>query len=78
MTTYELAISIPKEQRDRMVASGLLSRSIERDLRVYELFRHIVKIGTPKMDAYTRVSIECCTCEENVRRIVRRMNREAG
>ena len=43
MTTYELAISIPKEQRDRMVASGLLSRSIERDLRVYELFRRIVR-----------------------------------
>lgn len=78
MTTYELAISIPKEQRDRMIASGLFVRSIERDLRVYELFRRIVGDGTPKMDAYTRVSIECCTCEENVRRIVRRMNRETG
>lgn len=78
MTTYELAISIPKEQRDRMVASGLLPRSVERDIYIFELFRRFVADGIPKMDAYTRVSIRCYTCEENVRRIVRRMNREAG
>lgn len=78
MTTYELAISIPKERRDRMVASGLLPRSVERDIYIRELFNRIVEGGTPKMDAYTQVSIKCHTCEENVRRIVRRMNREAG
>lgn len=76
MTTYELATSIPRERRDRMVASGLLPRSIERDIYIFELFGRIVADGSPKMDAYTRVSIKCYTCEENVRRIVRRMNRE--
>lgn len=77
MTTYELAISVPREERNRMVAAGIMSRSIERYIYIYEMFSQSVNSGHSKMDAYAEVSVKCFTCEDNVRKIIQKMNQKA-
>lgn len=77
MTVYELAISMPKEQRRQMTDAGLLFASIERYIYIYEMFMSCINVGYSKMDAYTAVSIKCFTSEENVRKIIRKMSKDA-
>lgn len=78
MTIYELAVSIPHEKRKTMAVAGILSGAIERHIYIYEMFTRAVERGAPRMDAYAEVSARCFTSEENVRKIVQRMNRKAG
>ncbi|MCD8293686.1 MAG: hypothetical protein LUE27_00355 [Clostridia bacterium] len=73
MTVYELAITLTSEERSRLTEAGLMPRSVERYVYVYEMWRGLVADGTSKMDAYEQVSERCYTCVENVRKIVRRM-----
>lgn len=77
MTVYELASSMPKEQRRQMVEAGILSHSIERYIYIYEMWLSLLAQGMPKMDAYTTISMRCYTSEENVRKIIRKMGKEA-
>lgn len=77
MTVYELASSMPKEQRRQMVEAGLLFASIERYIYIYEMWLALLAGGMPKMDAYTEISMRCYTSEENVRKIIRKMSKEA-
>lgn len=74
-TVYELAVSMPKEQRRQMVGAGLLSPSIERYIYIYEMWLGLLRDGYPKMDAYTAISMRCYTSEENVRKIIRKMSK---
>lgn len=75
-TVYELAASMPKEQRRQMVGAGLLAPSIERYIYIYELWLSLLRDGYAKMDAYTAISMRCYTSEENVRKIIRKMSKE--
>lgn len=77
MTVYELAISMPKEQRRQMTSAGLLFASIERYIYIYELWLSLLCGGMSRMDAYTEISMRCFTSEENVRKIIRKMSRPA-
>lgn len=76
MTIYELAVSVPREIRDRMAVAGILCSSIERYIYIYEMFNRSVNNGRSKMDAYAEVSVKCFTCEDNVRKIIQRMNKQ--
>lgn len=76
MTVYELAVSMPKEQRRKMAEAGLLSSSIERYIYIYELWLSLRNDGYARMDSYTVVSMRCYTSEENVRKIIRKMQKE--
>lgn len=77
MTVYDLASAMPKEQRRQMVDAGLLSPSIERYIYIYEMWLNLLADGHAKMDAYAVISMRCYTSEENVRKIIRKMAKEA-
>ncbi len=77
MTIYELAISIPRDKRESLAAAGVLSGSVVRHIYIYEMFMRALRRGAGRMDAYAEVSARCFTSEENVRKIVRRMSRQA-
>lgn len=76
ITVYELAKSMPKEQRRQMAEAGILSPSIERYIYIYEMWLALLAGGMAKMDAYTEISMRCYTSEENVRKIIRKMSKE--
>ena len=76
MKLYELAISVPKELREKMIHAGIFSKSIGRYIYIYEMFTQLTGKGMPKMDAYMQVSAKCFTCEENVRKIIQKMSTE--
>lgn len=76
MTTYELAVSLYPEQRAKMAEAGILSASIERYIYIYELYISLQKSGIAKMEIYSHISQKCFTCEENVRKIIQKMQKE--
>lgn len=76
MNAYELATSVPRERRLQMAEAGIFSKSIERYIYIYEMFQRLIDDGQPKMEAYIEVSMRCYTSEDNVRKIIRMMNRE--
>ena len=76
MTTYELALTLDKEQRARMAEAGILSASIERYICIYEMYLLFLARGLSKMEIYAAISEKCFTCEENVRKIIQKMQKE--
>lgn len=76
MNTYELALTLEPEQRARMAEAGILSASIERYIYIYELYLLFQARGLSKMETYAAISEKCCTCEENVRKIIQKMQKE--
>lgn len=77
MTVYELALTLTPEQRERMTKVGILAASVDRYIYIYELFLEYQARGFSKMESYTEISRKCFTCEENVRKIVQKMQKEA-
>lgn len=59
-----------------MSEAGILSASVESYMYIYEMFVQFTADGVSVMDAYAEISRKCYTCEENVRKIIRRMQRE--
>lgn len=76
MTVYELATSIPLERRKMMTDAGILNASAERYISIYEKFLQLQARGVSKMESYAEVSRECFTCEENVRKVIQKMQKE--
>lgn len=76
MTVYELAMTIPAERRESLALCGIVGRSLERYIYIYGLYLKKVAEGESRMQAYTDISSECFTSEENVRKIVRKMQQE--
>jgi hypothetical protein len=76
MTVYELATSIPPEQRRMMTDAGILNASTERYIAIFEKFAEFRASGLSKMESYAEVSHSCFTCEENVRKIIKRMEKK--
>ena len=78
MTAYELAKSIPPQDREQYIRAGILYPNINRYIYIYELFQYELARCGVKKEAYLRVGEKCFTCEENVRKIIQRMSREVG
>lgn len=76
MTVYELAKTLDKKSIECMSKNGILSSNLCRDIYIYELWNKLLASGKSKTDAYYEIGIKCFTCEENVRKIVRKMSRE--
>ncbi|MBQ2796370.1 MAG: hypothetical protein IJF01_01385 [Tidjanibacter sp.] len=76
MKFYDLAISVPEDLREKMIQAGIFSKSIGRYIYIYEMYTQLTGNGMPKMDAYVAVSAKCFTCEENVRKIIKKMSAE--
>lgn len=76
MTAYELTISIDKDTRTRLAAAGILWRSIERDMHIYERFIALRGEGRSKRDCYMAIGEKTFTSAENVRKIVEKMQKE--
>lgn len=76
MTVYELAMTIPAERRASLALCGIVGKSLERYIYIYELYLKKTGGGESRMQAYTDISQECYTSEDNVRRIVRKMQQE--
>ena len=76
MTTYDLLRTIEPAQMNEFVRAGIIAQEWRRALRVYEYFRECCK-KTGKMDAYDLTGEKFCMSDENVRKIIRRLNAEA-
>lgn len=76
MTTYELAKSIDEATRKKMVDAGMLPYSLNRHIAIYEQFVRAVSDGMSKMDAYIVIGQKTFTSDENVRKIVAKMQKE--
>ncbi len=76
MTIYQLAASLPPEQFDRLDRAGILSKTLRRDMQVFERFAEAVDRGLSRMDAYAEVSRTLYVSEENARKIIRRMSED--
>jgi len=74
MTIYELASSFPPDQLDHLDRAGLLSKTLRRDMQLYERFAEALGRGLSRMEAYAEVSRRCFVSEENARKIVKRMS----
>lgn len=72
MTVYELAKTLPSGELGRLTSAGIVGRSIQRQLYIYERYVRLVDGGMAKMQAYTEISEECYTSEENVRKIIQK------
>ena len=56
MTIYELASSFPPDQLDHLDRAGLLSKTLRRDMQLYERFTEALGRGLSRMEAYAEVS----------------------
>ena len=77
MTVYELAKSLGRSRLERLARNGILSSSICRYVYIYEMWAGFVSSGMSKTEAYFETGLRCCTCDENIRKIIYRMQREA-
>jgi hypothetical protein len=76
MTVYELAMTIPDDQRESLVNAGIIPQSVARYLYIYKYYLSCLDAGKSKMEAYEATSQKCFTCVENVRKIILRMGKE--
>lgn len=75
MTTYELAKSMKETDLARFERAGIVSRNIRRYVYIYEQVQKEIKAGHSKREAYSIVGERCFTCDENVKKIVQKMER---
>lgn len=78
MTTYELAKTLTPVQREEMSQAGILVPNLSRYMYIYEMWKALIAEGKTKTEAYFEIGQRCYTCEENVRKIVYRMQKEVG
>lgn len=78
MTTYELAKTLTQAQREAMSQAGILSPNLTRYMFIYEMWMSLIEEGKTKTEAYYEIGQRCFTCEENVRKIVYRMQKEVA
>lgn len=76
MTVYELAKTLDAEQLEKMTKAGIVAASVTRYVFIYEKFVRLLKEGFGTMEAYAEISQTCFTSEENVRKIIRKMQSE--
>ena len=76
MKRFELIKSVPKEQLNKLIDSGIISNKYVRYMLIYNEIESLLRSGVKKMDAYIKVGAKCYTDEDNVRKIYRYMCEE--
>ena len=76
MTVYELAKTLGKEQMESLEKNGILAPNICRYVYIYEMWKGLVSSGMSKTDAYDETGRRCYTCDENIRKIIYKMQKE--
>jgi len=76
MSVYETIKTMPDGQRERLLAAGIIPRQWERYIAIYEYVLLLQRGGMKAMDAYERAGERYFTCLENIRVIVRKMNKQ--
>ena len=77
MTTYELAKTLGKEQMESLAKNGILAPNICRYVYIYEMWRDFVSSGMSKVEAYSETGRRCYTSDENIRKIIYKMQKKA-
>lgn len=77
MTTYELIKSMPDAERERMVRADIISDKWKRYIQIYEYWLECIRQGEGKMDAYLLAGDKYFMNEDNVRKVVAMMRRQA-
>lgn len=72
MTTYELIKSIEPGKLNTLVRAGVISPEWRRSIQVYDYFNEMCKT-TGRMDAYDLTGQKYYMSDENVRKIVRKL-----
>ena len=76
MTTYQLAKTLTAEQMEAFTRAGILKSNVSRYVYIYEMWRGLVSSGMSKTDAYDETGRRCYTCDENIRKIIYKMQKE--
>lgn len=72
MTTYELIKTIEQSKLNALVRAGIISPEWRRSVLVYDYFIEMCKT-TGRMDAYDLTGQKFYMSDENVRKIVRKL-----
>ena len=72
MTVYQLTKDIPADRLEHLMCAGIVSKTTQRNIEIYESYVSRVEEGVPVMQAYMDVSEEFCVSDEHVRSIVRK------
>lgn len=76
MTTYDLLKTIDRTQLNKLVRAGIIAQEWRRAVLIYEYYQEQCKC-TGKMDAYDLTGQKFYMSDENVRKIVRRLQAQA-
>lgn len=77
MTAYELFRTIDPARVNELVRAGIVSEEWRRAAKIYEYWQECCK-GTGRMDAYDLTGQKFFMSDENVRKIIRRLQKEVG
>jgi len=75
MTVHELTKSISSENLSRLMAVGIVSKTAQRNIEMYEAYCDLIQIRTPAMQAYIEISERFSVSDEYVRTIVRKFRK---
>lgn len=76
MRVIDILRAMDPQRRRALASLGIFPASIERDIQICDLMDGYAEKGLRKLDAYAEIGRRCFTCDENVRKILRRMNAE--
>lgn len=77
MTTYELLKTIETGKLNTLVKAGIISPEWRRSVQVYDYFAEMCKT-TGRMDAYDLTGQKFYMSDENVRKIIRKLQAQVG
>ena len=72
MTVYQLTKDIPADRLEHLMSAGIVSKTTQRNIEIYESYLSMIENGVPVMQAYIDVSEQFCVSDEHVRSIVRK------
>lgn len=75
MTTYDLLKTIDPNRLNTLVRVGIIAQEWRRAVHIYDYFQQMCKT-TGRMDAYDLTGQKFYMSDENVRKIVRRLQAE--
>lgn len=77
MTTYELIKTIDTGKLNTLVRAGIVSPEWRRSVQVYDYFNEMCKT-MGRMDAYDLTGQRFYMSDENVRKIIRKLQTQVG
>lgn len=70
MTVYELAKEVPDETLGRLIAAGIISYTLKRNVDIFGEYNRLLNNGTPVMQAYSEIATGYGISESSVRKII--------